>query len=78
MTSADEIAEHALRLAHAAVDALASMSSGDSEALRQAELRVGAGRPSGEDSSTQRETWERHAALQLLVGAGCVKPGERQ
>lgn len=78
MASADQIAERALWLARAAVDDLAELSNGEVTGLRDAQMQLATNRPTDEDASRRRETWERHAALQLLVGASCLEPDDGQ
>ena len=76
VASADQIAERALWLARAAVDDLAEFSNGEVAGLREAQMHLATNRPTDQEASRRRETWECHAALQLLVAAGCLEPGD--
>ncbi len=78
VASADQIAERALLLVRAAVDDLAEFSNGEVAGLREAQMHLATNRPADEEASRRRGTSERHAALPLLVAAGCLEPGDDQ
>ena len=74
MRTPQEIADEALRLAEAAVTELAQFIGRGWTDNDQAEVLLAVPNvEGGANAARRRETWERHAALNLLLGARCLR-----
>ena len=78
MPTPQAIADEALRLAEAAVTELAQFIGRGWTDNDQAEVLLAVPTAKGGGKAARRrETWERHAALNLLLGARCLRePGD--
>ncbi|MDP9386572.1 MAG: hypothetical protein M3Q48_01250 [Actinomycetota bacterium] len=80
MPTPNEIVERALRVSHAATEELVAYigdawSDHDEAEIVLAQIAAVERDRKGRDD---RESWERHAALQLLLAARCVAEGDER
>ena len=70
--SAPEVAEYALSLVHGAADELAAYAAASQVDLDDIDDLLGAQSADDATNHLHRETWERVAALQLVLAARCI------